>query len=102
MSRRSGFVSALFLAAALASCVLGTACAEHHYYRVYDPYYSDYHVWNNDEVVYYQQWAANTITIPIAIFASCRPKNRRNTGPGATVTATTAKSPHRFNDAGVC
>ncbi|MFZ2002740.1 MAG: hypothetical protein WA239_17130 [Candidatus Sulfotelmatobacter sp.] len=25
--------------------------------RVYDPYYSDYHVWNDDEVVYYQQWA---------------------------------------------
>ena len=22
-----------------------------------DPYYSDYHVWNDDEVVYYHQWA---------------------------------------------
>ncbi|MGA6987594.1 MAG: hypothetical protein WBZ01_16180 [Terriglobales bacterium] len=57
MNKRSGFISSLFLAAALTSCVLGTACAEHHYYRVYDPYYSDYHVWNQDEVVYYQQWA---------------------------------------------
>jgi hypothetical protein len=35
---------------------MGTACAEHHH-RVYDPYYSDYHVWNDDEVVYYRQWA---------------------------------------------
>ncbi len=56
MNSRSGFVRSLFLGAALASCALGTACA-HHYYRVYDPYYSDYHVWNQDEVVYYQQWS---------------------------------------------
>jgi len=56
MDSKSRFVSSLFLAAALASSVLGTACA-HHYYRVYDPYYSDYHVWNDNEVVYYHQWA---------------------------------------------
>jgi hypothetical protein len=55
MGTRSPFISSLVLAAALAS-VLGTACS-HHYYRVYDPYYSDYHVWNDDEVVYYQRWA---------------------------------------------
>jgi len=57
MNSKSRFLSSLFLAAALASSVLGMACAHHHYYRVYDPYYSDYHVWNNDEVVYYHQWA---------------------------------------------
>ncbi|MFZ0538911.1 MAG: hypothetical protein WAM47_18745, partial [Candidatus Sulfotelmatobacter sp.] len=34
-----------------------TACAHHHYYRVYDPYYSDYHLWNHDEDVDYHQWA---------------------------------------------
>ena len=56
MNSRSGIVRSLFLGAALASCALGTACA-HHYYRVYDPYYSDYHVWNQDEVVYYQRWS---------------------------------------------
>ena len=50
-SRSFGFVSSLFLAAALAFSVLGTACAEHHYYRVYDPYYRDYHVWDRDEVI---------------------------------------------------
>jgi adenylate kinase len=56
MNSRSRFLSSCFLAAALACSGVGTACAEHHY-RVYDPYYSDYHVWNSGEVVYYQQWS---------------------------------------------
>jgi len=59
MGTKTPFVSSLFLAAALMSSVLGTAC-EHHHYRVYDPYYSDYHVWNDGEVVYYQQWSRET------------------------------------------
>ena len=46
MDHRSRLVTSLCLGAALASAALGTACA-HHYYRVYDPYYSDYHVWND-------------------------------------------------------
>ena len=57
MNSKSGFVSSLLLATALASSILGTACADHHYYRVYDASYSDYHVWNDDETVYYRQWA---------------------------------------------
>jgi hypothetical protein len=24
------------------------------------PYYNDYHVWNNDEVVYYNRWRVKT------------------------------------------
>jgi hypothetical protein len=56
MDRRSNILSAWLLASTLALSVMGMACAEHHY-RVYDPYYSDYHVWNDDEVVYYHQWA---------------------------------------------
>ena len=28
--------------------------------RVYDPYYTDYHTWNHDEVVYYNQWSVET------------------------------------------
>ena len=55
---KSRFLGICFLAAALSSSVLGTtACSHHYYYRVYDPYYSDYHVWNDNEVVYYHQWA---------------------------------------------
>ncbi|MFY9979554.1 MAG: hypothetical protein WA252_00765 [Candidatus Sulfotelmatobacter sp.] len=53
---KSRVLSSLLLSAALAGAV-GTACVHHHYYRVYDPYYSDYHVWDPGEEVYYRQWA---------------------------------------------
>jgi hypothetical protein len=53
---KSRLLISCFLAAALAASALSTACA-HHYHRVYDPYYSDYHVWNDNEVVYYHQWS---------------------------------------------
>jgi hypothetical protein len=56
MHKRTRFLSSWFLAAVLALSVAGMACG-HPHYRVYDPYYSDYHVWNDDEVVYYRQWA---------------------------------------------
>lgn len=56
MDFKSRLLSSGLLSMALASSVLGTACA-HHYYRVYDPYYSDYHVWNDTEITYYHQWA---------------------------------------------
>jgi hypothetical protein len=58
MIRGSRPLSLMLLGAALASGV-GVACASHPY-RVYDPYYTDYHVWNNDEVVYYNRWAGET------------------------------------------
>jgi hypothetical protein len=57
MDNKSRFFSSWILAGALMFSVLGIACGHHHYYRVYDPYYSDYHVWNHDEDVHYQQWA---------------------------------------------
>jgi hypothetical protein len=60
MIRGSHPLSSLLLAAALASSLAGIGCAEHHYYRVYDPYYTDYHVWNDDEVGYYNRWAGET------------------------------------------
>jgi len=50
----------LCLAATMAVSLTTAGCAEHHYYRVYDPYYRDYHVWNDNEVVYYHRWAAET------------------------------------------
>ncbi len=57
MGMKSRFLSVSLLAAAMACSVFGIACAHHHYYRVYDPYYSDYHVWGPDEVTYYHNWA---------------------------------------------
>jgi len=59
MSRGSHLLSSLLLGAVLASSLAGIAC-EHHYYRVYDPYYTDYHVWNDEEVVYYRRWCDET------------------------------------------
>lgn len=29
-------------------------------YRVYDPYYRDYHIWDDRETVYYNRWAGDT------------------------------------------
>jgi hypothetical protein len=57
MSRGSHSLSTLLLAAAMASSLAGIACEHHHYYRVYDPYYTDYHDWNGNEQIYYQRWA---------------------------------------------
>jgi hypothetical protein len=60
MSRTYKYFCTVLLAAVLASPVLISGCAAHAGYRVYDPYYSDYHVWNHDEIVYYQQWEVET------------------------------------------
>lgn len=60
MSRGYRCLCTLLLAGAIASPMLISGCAAHAEYRVYDPYYSDYHVWNNDEVVYYGRWENET------------------------------------------
>jgi hypothetical protein len=52
---RTGIMGAALLASALA-----VGCAEHARVRVYDPYYSDYHVWNSAEIGYYRQWTVET------------------------------------------
>ena len=60
MNRRSNLVRTLLLTGTLSATVGGVACAEHHSYRVYDPYYTDYHTWNHDEDAYYHRWADQT------------------------------------------
>jgi hypothetical protein len=60
MSLDSKHLTAFFLRVTLLSAIAGIGCAERHYYRVYDPYYTDYHVWNNQEIVYYRQWSNET------------------------------------------
>lgn len=60
MTRGSRSFRTLLLGMALMSSLAGIACERHHYYRVYDPYYTDYHDWNGDEAVYYQRWARET------------------------------------------
>lgn len=58
MHGRLGIARLVCLACALAGAFLTTACV--HHYRAYDPYYNDYHVWNDREVAHYQQWAHET------------------------------------------
>jgi hypothetical protein len=50
----SRYALSLLFAAVLTAPIMITGCNGE--VRVYDPYYHDYHVWNNDEVVYYNRW----------------------------------------------
>lgn len=52
----------LVLAAVLFAPVVTVGCAGSVGvgYRVYDPYRADYHVWDSNEGVYYNQWAVET------------------------------------------
>lgn len=76
MSRGSHLFSSLLLALALVSSLAGIAC-EHHYYRVYDPYYTDYHVWNGDEAAYYNRWAVETHRDPHRDFRRLPPEEQK-------------------------
>ena len=53
-------LGAMTLALAVGLPLLTVGCAEHHYYRAYDPYYRDYHRWDRHEDAYYQQWTFET------------------------------------------
>jgi len=52
----------LLMVASLTTSVIITSCAARVGvgYRVYDPYYRDYHAWDDHETVYYNQWAGET------------------------------------------
>lgn len=59
MRRKHPHLGSLLLALALVAPLATTSCAEHRH-RVYDPYYNDYHRWDDHEVVYYNQWTVET------------------------------------------
>jgi hypothetical protein len=52
MFRQIWLSGALLLPVTITGCAVRAGVG----YRVYDPYYSDYHVWGPDEEVYYNQW----------------------------------------------
>jgi hypothetical protein len=60
LSRTDRLFSALLLTAALISQVAITGCAARASYRVYDPYYNDYHRWDGHEAGFYLQWEGET------------------------------------------
>ena len=53
------YLASFLLAVVISAPLLTTGCAEHRY-RVYDPYYRDYHDWDDHERVYYRQWVVET------------------------------------------
>ena len=55
-------IRSLLITLALGSAALTAGCAVRAGvgYRVYDPYYSDYHVWDQAEIGYYNQWIGET------------------------------------------
>jgi len=60
MSHADRLILSLLLAAALISHVELTGCAARASYRVYDPYYSDYHRWDDHEASFYLRWEGET------------------------------------------
>jgi hypothetical protein len=56
---RFGFLASAVL---IAAPILVVGCAAHtsYGYRVYDPGYSDYHVYDRNEEVYYNRWTVET------------------------------------------
>ena len=77
MSLGSRSLKSLLLAGALACSFAGLACEHHHYYRAYDPYYTDYHEWNHNEDVYYQRWADETHRDPHRDFRKLPPNEQK-------------------------
>ncbi len=55
-------VYSLLLGAALSAPVILTGCRERYAvgYRVRDPYYNDYHRWDQPEIGYYNAWVIET------------------------------------------
>jgi hypothetical protein len=49
----------LLLASAISLPLATVGCAERRY-RTYDPYYNDYHRWDDHERGYYNQWVVET------------------------------------------
>ena len=81
----------LLMAVAVSSPIVVAGCASHATVRVYDPYYGDYHVWNDHEVVYYRQWVVE-LAGPTANSARCRLESSANTGTGGTTIPIIARN----------
>jgi hypothetical protein len=62
MTKSNGNLRLHSMMLALGLAALSSGCAVHAGvgYRVYDPYYSDYHVWDQAEIGYYNQWVGET------------------------------------------
>lgn len=77
MTRGSHRLSSLFLAVTILASSVGIACGGHRYYRVYDPYYTDYHQWTPEERGYYHQWTEETHRDPDRDFRRLPPRDQK-------------------------
>ncbi len=77
MRKTAGLFTLWWFALALGSSMVGTGCGGHHYYRVYDPYYTDYHVWNHQEEDNYRSWARDTHHDPNRDFRKLPPDEQK-------------------------
>jgi len=76
MSLGSKGLSSFLLAAVVATTAMTVGCGEHHH-RVYDPYYTDYHAWNHDEIIFYRQWCSETHRNSGRDFRKLRPEEQQ-------------------------
>lgn len=53
-------VRSFLITVALCLAAAASGCAVHAGVRVYDPYYRDYHVWDQGEIGYYNRWVGET------------------------------------------
>ena len=56
MLQGNRILGAILLAGSIASPLITTGCAEHHYYRAYDSSYGSYRPWGPDEEIRYRRW----------------------------------------------
>src|SRR6476659_4903944 len=86
-------IRSVLLAACLVSPLMFTGCAARAgYYRPYDPYYRDYHNWNNGEVEYYNRCTANSSFCTDRSLPIFTPTRASNGGSGAGAGAPSAAS----------
>lgn len=50
----------VLLLVSVAAPMVTTGCSARAGYEVYDPYYSDYHTWDSNEVGFYSRWEGET------------------------------------------
>jgi hypothetical protein len=77
MTRGRRILGLIFLASTISLPVLATAgCAARVGYSVYDPYYGDYHTWDNGEDVYYRGWLS-TNNRPYVKYNKLKPDDQK-------------------------
>src|ERR1700691_2780427 len=86
------WLGAILLSFTAVTPLVLTGCAEHAAVRVYDPYYNDFHVWNDHEVIYYRQWVVETHR-PYRDFRKLPPPEQRQYWACGTSHPVTARKP---------